>query len=201
MLPAASGMNSMRLAQDGRAVLLLQRVEDGLVPEVELVLEDELPDHQRDQHGGHQPGDLPAPLRRPEAARGAPESAHQPRLVFAPPCSVSSSCAFFAMKNRAFAGGLVRVPSGQRGQVPKVQSSSARRLADAHEAMTLSGIVAAVGTIDHARRRSCKTSRSSPPRCSPAPRSTSTSPSSRRGLRSTTGRCSPNGSRATRTAS
>ena len=71
------GNENHRLVQDGRAVLLLQRVEDRLVPEVELVLENELPDHQRDQAAGHQPGDLPALFGGPEAARCAPKPADQ----------------------------------------------------------------------------------------------------------------------------
>ena len=107
-----------RLAQDGRAVLLLQRVEDRLVPEVELVLEDELPDHQRDQAGGHQPGDLPAPFGGPEAARGAPEAAHQRLLPARAPLVL-------LCHEKSVFPWLKPSSVRQRGKVPKVQFGGA----------------------------------------------------------------------------
>ncbi len=48
------------LAQDDGAVLFLQRIEDRLVPDVELILKNQLADHERDQRPGHQPRDFPA---------------------------------------------------------------------------------------------------------------------------------------------
>src|SRR5205814_1800013 len=69
-----------RLIEDSCRILLLQRVEDRLVPDVELVRKEELSNDQQDQAGGHQPGDFPASWRRPEPARFAPEAPDQ-RLV------------------------------------------------------------------------------------------------------------------------
>ncbi len=72
------------LQQRGVGVAVLERIEEQTVPLIDVVVGDDLGQHDEDQHDGEEPGDVPAALARPVAFRAFPEPADQMAAPRAP---------------------------------------------------------------------------------------------------------------------